>query len=157
MPHAIYVFLDAWVVRRNHDKKHWRAKLGPADAPGAALAARVDVRGAHPAAFQESAPAFPRAAFALCLAGRPSGPDFYVAARGAAPPADPADADPCFATVVGHRGPRLVLLFFKFALPRSESRAARLGADGRDLVDRLAAQFRDGGTANVAKVEVLPN
>ena len=94
-------------------------------------------------------------AFALCLAGRPSGPDFYVAARGAAPPADPADADPCFATVVGHRGPRLVLLFFKFALPRSESRAARLGADGRDLEPTTRHVWIDEGGMPVACLRLL--
>ena len=131
MPHAIFVFLDAWVVRRNRDHpgrigrraKDWRANF--TDAGPGYLAAHVDVAGAHPVAFQEYAPAYPPSDYTVRLSGRPGGPDFYVDTPvDARRPVDTADADPCFAQVVAGTGVVDELAAYYAAAPRGpEDRA----------------------------------
>mmetsp|Transcript_19948 Transcript_19948/g.59426 ORF Transcript_19948/g.59426 Transcript_19948/m.59426 type:complete len:276 (+) Transcript_19948:128-955(+) len=101
MPHAVHVFLDAAVNRKDASWKcafHRNA--------GHVLQALLRAPGARGLAFQEYDARFPHEKFTLGFAGRPGGPEFYVSTvdntrnHGPGSQGSKTEADSCFAKVV---------------------------------------------------------
>ena len=101
MPHAVHVFLDAAITRKD---EHWKCAFHRN--AGHVLQAFLRAGGAEGLAFQEYDAAFPHEKFTLGFAGRPGGPEFYVstvdnvANHGPGSQGSKTEADSCFAKVV---------------------------------------------------------
>lgn len=118
MPHAVHVFMDACVTRREPWKAAFHRNAGHV------LQAFVRAPSVFGLAFQEYDARFPHKKYTLGFAGRPGGPEFYISTvdntrnHGPGSQGSKTEADACFAKIV----------------------------DGFDVVDRMKRQA--GGAPN---------
>lgn len=100
MPHAVHVFLDSCVTRREPWKAAFHRNAGHV------LQAFVRSPNAFGLAFQEYDARFPHKKYTLGFAGRPGGPEFYISTvdntrnHGPGSQGSKTEADACFAKIV---------------------------------------------------------
>mmetsp|Transcript_21022 Transcript_21022/g.27253 ORF Transcript_21022/g.27253 Transcript_21022/m.27253 type:complete len:380 (-) Transcript_21022:307-1446(-) len=105
MPHAIHVFLDAFVTKALRSDISWKSAFHRR--AGHVLQAFVRAPKLQGLAFQEYHPSYPHKKHTLGFAGRPGGPEFYISILDNSKNHGPGsqgskygEADSCFATII---------------------------------------------------------